>query len=105
MSEEIEKERGRGRHKESMDAHASASLYCLSTILCNKRTGTEGYKQNAKRKEGKAKEKGKKLRETDLNIQKCIELMEYALLQYSAQPFRDLPLSLGKLNLPNVPSV
>lgn len=45
------------------------------------------------------------MREPDLNIQRCIALMECASLQYSAQPFRDLPLSLGKLNLLNVPSV
>lgn len=47
----------------------------------------------------------KKQGEPDLNIQRYIALMEYVSLQYSVQPFRDLPLSLGKLNLLNVPSV
>lgn len=52
------------------------------------------------------KAKGKRRRrEPDLNIQRCIALMEYVSLQYSVQPFRNLPLSLGKLNLLNVLSV
>lgn len=84
--------------------HQPLCTFCPQYYVI-KRTGTEGYKQKAKRKEGKAEERKKKLREPDLNIQRCIALMEYASLQYSAQPFRDLPLSLGKLNLLNVPSV
>lgn len=74
------------RGGEGRDRSLSA-LFCPQYYVI-KETGTEGYKQKKKKKKKKLKAR-----------------MECASLQYSAQPFRDLPLSLGKLNLLNVPSV
>lgn len=55
MSEEIDKARGKGRHKESTDARASASLYCLSTILCNKELAQRGISKKLKGRRGQLK--------------------------------------------------
>lgn len=85
-----------------MQMHQPLCTFCLQHYVI--KLAQRGKSKKPKGKKGKLKRK-KKLKEPDLNIQRCIALMEYASLQYSAKPFRDLPLSLGKLNLPNVPSV
>lgn len=55
MSEAIDKARGKGRNKESTDARTSASLYCLSTILCNKELAQRGISKKPKGRTGQLK--------------------------------------------------
>lgn len=66
---------GRRSDAESTNARASASLCCLSAILCNERTGTKSFKQKSPVRGEKGKRSQKSPRGADLIIQECIGLL------------------------------
>lgn len=67
---------------------------CLSAILCNGRTGTKCYKQEAQMREEKARRRKKK---AEAARPKYSEVYWIVGLFYHAQPFRHLPEASDKL--------
>lgn len=60
-----ERRRAEGKYEENIDAHALASLYFLSAMLCNnnkknKKRAQRGLSEKAERKDGEAEERGEK---------------------------------------------